>query len=139
MSDPVSTGASVLAFVLLGLKSVKVAHEILSNFKDGPENVKIARTDVENLRLVLERLSNCRLLDRSGNEALRAAVDACLEDIQSFAKKLKQLVPEANSSRRSIYQKRFIAAWKEKTLSKICVRLAYHTNNLNLHLNVLQR
>lgn len=74
MSDPVSAGASVLAFVLLGLKSAKAAYEILSSFKDGPENVKTVRADIERLIFILEKLSNCRLLERTGSEALRTAI-----------------------------------------------------------------
>ncbi|KAL2193089.1 hypothetical protein P885DRAFT_64274 [Corynascus similis CBS 632.67] len=139
MADAVSAGASILAFVLLGLKSVKAARETLASFKDGPDNVKKARSDVEKLRLVLERLSHCRILDAPGTEALRADIVSCFKDIQTFDNKLKQLVPKARSPHRAKYWKRFMAMWDEEALSKMSMRLTNHIASLNFHLNVLQR
>ncbi|KAK4034294.1 hypothetical protein C8A01DRAFT_18873 [Parachaetomium inaequale] len=139
MSDPVSAGASVLAFVLLSLKSAKVAHEILSSFKDAPDNVKRASADVQSLVLILERLANCHVLEGHGGEALRRSIDTCRRDIDSFSIKLKGLIPEASNSRRSKYRKRFLTMWDEKALSKMSADLASHTSKLNFHLAVLQR
>ena len=134
MPDP----ASVLAFVVLGLKLAKLAHQTLSSFREAPDNVKSATTDVESLVLVLEKLSECRVLE-DGDEALSAAIGACLDDIDSFAKELKSLTPEAPSSRRRTYKKRFRAMWEEKALSKMSAKVARHAVKLNLYLNVLQR
>ncbi|KAK4151156.1 hypothetical protein C8A00DRAFT_17414 [Chaetomidium leptoderma] len=101
--------ASVLAFVLVGLKSAKAAHKILSSYKDGPETVKKAKSDVEGLLQILEQLSKCRALEGDGDEALRAPIEACLRDIESFASKLRSLDPEASKSPWGKYRKRFKA------------------------------
>ncbi|KAL2169553.1 hypothetical protein VTG60DRAFT_5946 [Thermothelomyces hinnuleus] len=140
MGDPIGTGSGVLAFVLLALKSAKVAHEILSSFKDGPENVKRAKADVESLLSVLERLSHCRALEANDdNGAFFVAVGSCLRDVQSFDKQLSRLVPKAKiSSRRSNYWKRLMAVWEEEMISKTSARLASHAANLSLHLSALQ-
>lgn len=131
--------ASVLAFVLVSLKSAKVAHEILSSFKDAPENVKSATTEVERLLLALERLSTCRALEEHGGEALLAVIDACRNDIESLAAKLTGLTQQAQNSRREKYWKKFKAVWEEKALSNLCAKVASHTGSLNLYLNILQR
>jgi hypothetical protein len=134
-----SAGASVLAFVLLSLKSAKVTHEILSSFKDAPDNAKRALTDVESLVLILERLASCRVLEGHGGEGLRGSIDSCRRDIDSFSSKLKSLIPEALTSRRTRYWKRFMGMWDEKALSKMSANLTSHSSKLNFHLAVLQR
>lgn len=137
--DTVMEPASVLAFVLLGLKSAKTAHSILSSFQDGPENVKRATADVEGLLLTLVQLSKCRALETEGSEALRATIDVCLGDIDSFVRELTKLTLEPQSSRRTQYWKRLMAMWEEKALSKMSARIASHNSSLGLWLNVLQR
>lgn len=131
--------ASVLAFVLVGLKSAKLAHTILSSFKDAPDNVKSATAGVEGLLLTLEGLSKCRALGEPGGDALRAPIDACLRDIESFAKELQTLTPEASSSRRQRYKKILMAMWEEKALTQMSAKIASHAVNLSLCLNILQR
>jgi len=131
--------ASVLAFVLVGLKSAKAAYEILSSFKDGPENVKRATADVEGLLLTLVQLSKCRALEKESSEALRATIDVCLGDMNSFVRELTKLTLEPQSSRHKQYWKRLMAMWEEKALSKMSARVASHTSSLSLWLNVLQR
>ncbi len=132
--------ASVLAFVLLGLKSAKIAHGILTGLKDAPEKVKSAREDVERLLLTLEGLSTCRALEEQGGSALRGSLDACHSDLETFVNKLTSLTQMgAQSSRREKYWKRFLAIWDEKALSSMSAKLVSHTSNLNLHLNILQR
>jgi hypothetical protein len=135
MAEP----ASVLAFVLVGLKSAKLAHKILASFKDAPDNVKSATADVEGLLLTLEGLSKCRALGEHGGDALRAPIDACLLDIASFAKDLQSLTPEVPNSRRQKFKKRFLAMWEEKALTQMSAKIASHAANLNLSLSVLQR
>ncbi len=131
--------ASVLAFVLVVLKSGKVAHKILTSFKDAPKSVKSAREDVGRLLATLERLSTCRALNESGDAALRASLDACRSDLGTFINKLTSLTEQAQGSRRDRGWKRFMAMWNEKALSNMSAKLATHVGNLNLHLNILQR
>jgi hypothetical protein len=135
MAEP----ASVLAFVLVGLKSAKLAHKILASFKDAPDNVKSATADVEGLLLTLEGLSKCRALGEHGGDALRVPIDACLFDIESFVKDLQNLTPEVPNSRRQICKKRLMAMWEEKALTQMSAKIASHAANLNLSLSVLQR
>jgi len=135
MADP----ASILAFVLAGLKAAKLAYAVLSSFKDGPENVKTAMADVESLLSTLEQLAVCRALEGQSGEALRAPMNACLHDIELFARELESLSPGTQSSRGARYWKKFRAAWEEKTLSKMSARVASHRASLNFCLNVIQR
>lgn len=130
---------SVLAFVLVTLRAAKVAHKILSSFKDASENVKGATAEVKCLSLALERLSTCRALEEHGGEALLTVIDACRKDIEPFAAKLTSLAQQTQSSRRNKYWRRFRAMWDEKALMKMCAKVARNTGNLNLYLNIILR
>ena len=134
MADP----ASVLAFVLVGLKSAKIAHEALSSFKDGPKRVRRATADVKRLRSTLERLSQCRALEGPSGESFVEPMEACLEDLNDFARKLTHLTLEPQGSRRKKYWKRLMAVWDEKALSEISDRVANHTVYLNIELGLIQ-
>ena len=135
MADP----ASILAFVLAGLKSAKIAHDVLSSFNDAPERVRRATVDVKRLRSTLERLSNSRAFEGLSGQILTEPMKACVDDLDDFARKLTRLTLEPQSSRRKKYWKRLMAMWDEKALSEMSDRVANHTAELNLCLNLLQR
>ena len=131
--------ASALAFVLVGLKSAKIAHEALRSFKDGPKRVRRAAADVKRLRSTLERLSQCCALDGPSGERLVEPMADCLDDLNEFARELTRLALEPQDSRRKKYWKRLMAMWDEKALSEMSDKMANHTVNLNLELDMVQR
>lgn len=60
--EAVGVGASVIAFITLGLKCAKSAHEILSSAKGGSDHVARVERDVQGLLSTLERLARCRVI-----------------------------------------------------------------------------
>ena len=135
MADP----ASILAFVLAGLKSAKIAHDVLSSFNDAPERVRRAAADVKRLRSTLERLSKCRVLEGVGGQVFLEPMKACLYDLDAFSLELTRLALEPQSSRRKKNWKRLMAMWEEKALSEMSDVVANHAANLNFCLNLVQR
>ncbi len=135
MADP----ASILAFVLAGVKSAKIAYDVLSSFNDAPERVRRATADVKRLRSTLERLSQCRVLEGLSGQALAEPMDGCLRDLNFFTRELTRLALEPHSSRRKQFWKRLMAMWDEKAVSEMCDRVAYNTAELNFQLSLVQR
>jgi hypothetical protein len=136
--EAVGVGASVLAFVTLGLQSAKAILEILSSVKDGRENVDRPEKDITGLQLTLERLARCRIIAERPDEALAAKIKSCADDMTSFAEKLKKLLSHDGSA--------FAGQWKkiklflnEKDLAKMSAVVVGHTAGLNLYLKVLER
>ena len=136
MAEP----ASILAFVLAGLKSAKIAYDVLSSFNDAPERVRRATADVKRLRSTLERLSQSRALEGPRRQVfIQPIMDACLEDLDDFTRELTRLALEPHSSRRKQFWKRLMAMWDEKAVSEMCDRVAYNTAELNFQLSLVQR
>jgi hypothetical protein len=131
-------GASVLAFVTLGLKSAKIIHEVLSSFKDGSKTVEQTARDVSCLQSTLERLARCRIVAEGPDQALTARIELCADDMKSFAEKLKKLaISEGPGLERQ--WKRLKVFLNEKDLGKMSAVVAGHTAGLNLDLQVLER
>ena len=99
--DPLSTGASVLAFVVLALKSAKAVHQLISLVKDAPRNVHDLGNEVQNLVHILGRLA-C-MQHASAAESDRAAIadlaTGCLKDVTAIEDKLRSLTISADDRR----------------------------------------
>lgn len=136
--EPLGTGASVLAFVLLCLKSAKVAHEVLSSIKARQTHVDQTRRAVRELESTLQRLSSCRITEERQNGPLLAAVQACVGNMKKFAAKLETLrgahIPGLGRQRNGI--KVFL---EDKDLGRMNAVVFGHTTALNFHLRVLER
>lgn len=131
--------ASILTAIDFGFKTSKILHSVISGVKDGPENVQQAATIVYGLLSTLEQLAKCRALDESGSEALRDRLLKCVDDLESFDRKLKGLTIEDSEKRCGRYWKRLKCVYNEKALDKMRAIVAGHAAALNLHLAALQR
>ena len=139
--DPVNAGASVLAFVVLALKSAKVIHEVLSAVKDGPENVRHLVSDVAQLQGILERLSRLQLGTAVGNgdaKSLEAVVKRCADDVGTIESRLQRLSILPSDKRVGKLWKRLVAAIGEKDLAKMQDTVRGHYMMLNVHLLLTQ-
>jgi|SRR3569833_1306463 len=135
--EAVGAGASVLAFIGIALQSAKFIHDVFSAVKDGPENVKRAAYNVEQLQLTLERLSRCRAID--SDVATRDQVSKCTSDMETIAQKLQKLAVSETEKRSGRLWKRLRAAYSDNDLSKISVVVRDHTSALHISLSILQR
>ncbi|OIW25928.1 hypothetical protein CONLIGDRAFT_717590 [Coniochaeta ligniaria NRRL 30616] len=134
--EALGVGASVLAFVIVGLQSAKTIHDILASVKDGSETVDRAEADIMSLQSTLERLASCRIIAERPDEALAAKVKSCADDMTRYAEKLKKLVTDDGSGLSRQWRKIKVFL-NEKDLAKISAVVVGHTAGLNLHLNVL--
>jgi len=135
--EAVGFGAGVLAFILLGLKSAKVAHDVLSAIKDGNIQVAQARSSVQGLQSTLERLSQCRLVVEQQDEGLLKTVKECAENMKVFVEQLSGLDgPKHGAERQWNKVKIFL---KEDELKRVSAAVVGHTAALNIYLQVLER
>lgn len=159
--DPLTAGATVLPFVILGLQSIKTAFGILSTYKDGKEQVSRTQKDVNSLLSILERLSKSRIITRNQDLALAAMVIECADDITAIDEKLKELTGKNTDEKREEtdnntnekreetgnntdsllkrHLKKIKIFFKADDLKKMSTILSRHTTSLNLHLNTTQR
>ncbi|KAL2675486.1 hypothetical protein Neosp_011672 [[Neocosmospora] mangrovei] len=138
--DPLSVGANVLAFVVLGIKSAKVAHDILSAIKDGPKVVRDLTGNVLQLQGILEKLKEpCTAASADALDGLEGQVRQCNEDLQELA----QLIQKFQVSTRDKFAKKL---WKrlkvvvsEKDLERFNRQVEQKANLLNVRLSTLSR
>ena len=134
--DPVSAGASVLAFFGI-LNSLQLIYEALSSIQDGPESVRLAANNVNQLRSILERLQHQQsLTDLDDDEA---HLRQCADDVEVIANKLMRLQISPYEKRSGKIWKRIKAALNEKDLDRMNIVIASHSTALNLRLIVQQR
>lgn len=133
--EALGAGAVVLPFAILGLQSIKVLCDVLSSAKEGREQVSQAQRHVQSLLSTLERLSRRRVID----EALAAKINACADDIEQYAKKLKSLAVDDADPRLERQWKRIKILFNEKDLAKMSAVMVGHTVALSLHLNTIDR
>ncbi|MCJ1314314.1 hypothetical protein MMC25_007995 [Agyrium rufum] len=115
--DPLSSGASVLAFLGLALKSAKAIHYVLSTVKDGPSFVQSLVDKVAQLQSVLER--------------------KCIADITGFESKLLGLKIGDGSRRRDKLWKRLKAVFSEQDLELMRDVVRAHMVTLNVWLGLV--
>ncbi|KAK9797573.1 putative Fungal N-terminal domain-containing protein [Seiridium cardinale] len=138
--DPVSAGASVIAFIDLALASAKFIHNFLSAAKDGPQSVRRLVEDIGQLQTILQSLQELEP-DKQGGPfvaALGPQVQRCSEDLKQFRILLGQLDATTASSRGGKLWKRLKSAASDKDLERIRETIASHISVLNFNLSLLQ-
>lgn len=93
--DPISSGASVLAFVTIALQASKTLYEAVSGYRNGPAEVQHLLNAVQDLRGILKQLSRSfsspdltkALTDEIATHLVRS-FHACGMDIRRFSAKL---------------------------------------------------
>lgn len=138
--EAIGVGANVLAFVLLGIKSAKLAHDTLSTVKDAPKVVQDLTANVLQLQRILEKLKEpCTAASADALDGLEGQVRQCDEDLRELA----QLIQKFQASPRDKFAKKF---WKrlkvavsEKDLERFNRQVEQKANLLNVRLSTLSR
>jgi hypothetical protein len=139
MADPVSAGASVIAFVGLALSSAKVIHDVLSAVRDGPRNVQHLADEVKQLQDILERITQLQV-DRIGSTDLAELASLstrCKTDLAEFASKLGRLHLTQDDRRFGRVWRRLKTAFTEKDLERMRDAIRDYTAALNIRLTLL--
>lgn len=139
MAEPLSTGASVLAFVGLALSSAKAIYEVLSAVKDGPQNVKSVADAAKQLGDILDRIAQLQVetIDDADMAKLAALSSHYEADLAEFTSRLKRLHLSQDERRVGRLWKRLKAAITEKELAYMRERIRDHIGVVNTWLTVL--
>ncbi|RSL86776.1 hypothetical protein CEP52_015711 [Fusarium oligoseptatum] len=133
--EAIGVGANVLAFVVLGIKSAKMAHETLSAIKDGPALVQSVAANFLQLHWILEQLLQCRAA--ASDPALHGQARQCCEDLDKLAKIIERLQVPPSEKATGKFWKRLKAAISENDLNRLDAWAAQQASMLSLRLNVL--
>ena len=138
--EAVGAGANVLTFVLLGLKSAQVVHDIFSTIRDAPQTVQTLVGHVAQLQGILQSLKTLeyRLASQEAYTALESAVQNCSRDLEDLASKSQQLEVLPTENRAGKLWKRIKATVGEKGLQRMGDSVVRHVVILNTHLQLWQ-
>lgn len=140
--DPVSSGASVIAFLGLALHCTKTLINFIGSIKDGPENVKRAMKMVLHLQDSLNQLSRQRVvLEATDKEAVEARLKNCSDELQALVSKLRKLhyLDTGKGSRSRRLWRRVRTAFSEKDIEDLTNVVDAHSSILGLWLQSNQR
>ncbi|KAK1751467.1 hypothetical protein QBC47DRAFT_391875 [Echria macrotheca] len=132
--EAIGAGAGVIAFVTLGLQSIKVIAQALSAIRDGNSHVQAALKHVQDLQSVLERLERCRVLVERPDPALADKVKSCVDDLAVIAGKLNDLAIKDSDAALEKGWKKAKIFLRDKDLEKVGVTVVRHSTTLNLYL-----
>lgn len=107
-------GASIVAFVTLGLKSVSVLHKVVSRIKNGPATLEQLAASLSQLGKIMSQVKECQqaLVDSESfsssglhHAELESAVKDCYTDLSRLECELRKLTP-------LLAEKAFGATWR---------------------------
>ncbi|KAK0722619.1 hypothetical protein B0T26DRAFT_749992 [Lasiosphaeria miniovina] len=134
--DVISAGASVVAFIVLGLKSAKIIHEILSN--ESGTHVGQVRAGIQDLQSTLERLQRCRATAELQDQAFQTKIQSCADNLTTFAATLQKLTVTNDGPRFANQLRRLRASWSEKELIRMSNVITRDAGTLKLYLQALE-
>jgi hypothetical protein len=132
-------GASIIAFLSIGLQSVKVVYGFISAIKDGPSKLGDLQGAIESLESFLEQMHNSPGLTTSPittSDSLLTLVQRCVNDIQRFEAEIRRIYVPLEEKRCGKVWKRLKLAFKEKDIPYMTTIVTGHVNILSLHCNV---
>ncbi|KAK3323336.1 hypothetical protein B0T19DRAFT_201627 [Cercophora scortea] len=133
--DPLSAGASVLAFIGI-LNSLQSIYNTLSSVNDGPESLRQAANNVIQLRSIVQKLqAQQSRIDPESQIQLKH----CADDVKAIATKLDALQVSPSEKRAGRIWKRIKTALNEKDLDRMSKVIHDHSTALSLRLIVQQR
>ncbi|KAI9664933.1 MAG: hypothetical protein M1821_006381 [Bathelium mastoideum] len=138
--EAVGAGSALLAFIGLGLTCTKSLYQVLSGYRDGPEQVKALASAIKDLETILMQLQSCRaLLDSQADlENIKTLIEACNQDLLRYQRSLQKLQPNPNAAKVKQAWKRLTAAFDEKPFKQIWTEVNYHCQALGFQLQLLQ-
>ncbi|KAH6994944.1 ankyrin repeat-containing domain protein [Ilyonectria destructans] len=131
-------GASLAAFITIGVQSAKIIFDTLSAIKDGPEVVARATRDVQRLSTILKALMPGCPIDKARGQDLRQHLQECISDLARYETKLGELTSGDKERRLGKLWKKVKTAASEQDLCMMQSSVASHIAHLNLYLQVRQ-
>ncbi len=140
--DPISVAASILGLLGAATKVSEVLTTFTGSFKDAPKLAKCVITEVEDVKVCLQRLQEVFAVESSSRtsrnalvlvDQLRIVLSHC---VITFSE-LEAAVEVLNSRRSASIGSRLRWVTKESTISKLLQRLQASKLSLNLVLTTL--
>lgn len=129
MADPLSAGASVLAFIGLADRIIRLAKGYIDGLRDAPNDIRIIHGEVSSLRAIVEVLTETEAQSIFGQDGPFEACRRCLSDLES-------LLPAHNSPdypcRRSLTIAELAWPLKQSKARKLLAELSQHKSTLLL-------
>lgn len=134
--DPLSIGAGAVGFITIAIQSAKFLLDILSTIKDSPTSIRDFRRDLEQLNVILIRLSKSPSAEKDPATAI--LVQRCSEDVSLYARRLLKLEISPSERRTGKIWRRFIALMSDKELQEMRNTVDRHVSSLSLQLSFIQ-
>ncbi|KAK0747430.1 hypothetical protein B0T21DRAFT_406061 [Apiosordaria backusii] len=136
----VSAVAGVATLVEVALKSTKIIYQTFSAMKDGPRVVVDLANQVEQLQLILQRVSALPidLINTNDSMGLADATKKCAAAVAALETRMQKFSASSTNRHSGQLWKRFKAVFGEKELQLIRQTMQGHVSLLTLHLNVVQ-
>lgn len=130
----------MVAFVGLGLTSVKVLYQLFSSIKDGPGKLNDLAKATGRLQSALEQINDFpNLLDiLSAAPSLARVLEECKDDVEKLEQRLKKLdIPLEQALHRKVWV-RLKTAFSEKDFAHMLHTVTAYVDSLNFELSVIQ-
>lgn len=139
--EPLSAGASVLAFVGTALESTKGLYNVVSSFKTANREITSLVSAVRDLQFVLTQLQQCRALRETAVDLqdTRKLLEECNKDVANFEQELRKVEMGSKTAKLQQVWKRMRTTIAEKSFERMWTKLHHHFDVITIQLNLLQR
>ncbi|KAI9693659.1 MAG: hypothetical protein M1822_002930 [Bathelium mastoideum] len=137
--EAIGAGASVLAFIGIGLTCSKTLYQTLSSYRDGSQHVQALAAAIKNLQTILTQLHSCEALrDPDADlQNMQSAIEACNKSLSRYQESLRKALPNTNATRVGQAWKRFTVVLDKKAFKQIWTEVNHHYQTLDYQLQLL--
>ncbi|KAK6066682.1 ankyrin repeat protein [Seiridium cupressi] len=134
-------GASIIAFVTIGLQSIKTIYTVISAVKDGPSKLSDLMMAIGSLMSILEHLQNnprLRPLPRTSSTDFAPSIEECTGVMKRFEDQVRKLQITHKETRRGKIWKRLKFVFQEDDIPYIISIITNAMQTLTLHFDIHQ-
>ncbi|KAK6072205.1 ankyrin repeat protein [Seiridium cupressi] len=134
-------GASIIAFVTIGLQSIKTIYTVISAVKDGPSKLSDLMMAIGSLMSILEHLQNnprLRPLPRTSSTDFAPSIEECTGVMKRFEDQVRKLQITDKETRRGKIWKRLKFVFQEDDIPYIISIITNAMQTLTLHFDIHQ-
>lgn len=140
--DPLSAGASVIAFVTVALDGAGKLYNAVAAYRGGPQDVKLLLSALSDLLFLLRRLSTIlhdpdnRLLGAFATE-LETSLKTCVSEISTFNSKLIKCQPRPQEGSLQRFARRLRPVLHQMDLEKMRLAILRHLATLSVQVGLV--
>ncbi|KAK9774981.1 hypothetical protein AB5N19_12534 [Seiridium cardinale] len=134
-------GASIIAFVTIGLQSIKTIYKVISAVKDGPSKLSDLMVAIRSLMSILEHLQNdprLRPLPGTNSTDFAPSIEECTGVMKRFEDQVRKLQITDKETRSGKIWKRLKFVFQEDDIPHIISIITNVMQTLTLHSNIHQ-